>query len=156
MKMVMMMVVITLGMPIQLPDPSDATEQGESGTPELFRSGVLEIAISVMIMMMMTMLTMMATMMAMLISLVIIRRVGKTGSDQPGPSVAPTRVLRVKLGDKPAIRIKLKRGYYTVDITSPKDIGHMDNSLSPKQEEAEVLGNQRCFELVPSGTNALY
>ena len=48
MKMVMMMVVITLGMPIQLPDPSDATEQGESGTPELFRSGVLQIGVMMM------------------------------------------------------------------------------------------------------------
>ena len=45
-KMIMMM--ITLGMPIQLPDPSDATEQGESGTPELFRSGVLQIGVMMM------------------------------------------------------------------------------------------------------------
>ena len=100
--MMMMMMMITLGMPIQLPDPSDATEQGESGTPELFRSGVLQIDISVMItMMMMSMtsmmttmaMTMMAMMMMTIISLVIIRRVGETGSDQAGPSVAPSRVL---------------------------------------------------------------
>ena len=108
--MMMMMMMITLGMPIQLPDPSDATEQGESGTPELFRSGVLQIDISVMIMttmvMMMTMMTLTAmamtaiamtaiamTMMMTMISLVIIRRVGETGSDQAGPSVAPSRVL---------------------------------------------------------------
>ena len=44
----MMMMMITLGMPIQLPDPSDATEQGESGTPELFRSGVLQIGVMMM------------------------------------------------------------------------------------------------------------
>ena len=102
------MMMITLGMPIQLPDPSDATEQGESGTPELFRSGVLQIDISVMMMttmmMMMTMMTMtamamtaiamtMMTMMMTMISLVIIRRVGETGSEQAGPSVAPSRVL---------------------------------------------------------------
>ena len=102
------MMMITLGMPIQLPDPSDATEQGESGTPELFRSGVLQIDISVMMMttmmMMMTMMTMtamamtaiamtMMTMMMTMISLVIIRRVGETGSEQAGPSVAPSRIL---------------------------------------------------------------
>ena len=44
----MIMMMITLGMPIQLPDPSDATEQGESGTPELFRSGVLQIGVMMM------------------------------------------------------------------------------------------------------------
>ena len=42
---ILMITIITLGMPIQLPEPSDATEHGESGTPELFRSGVLQIAI---------------------------------------------------------------------------------------------------------------
>ena len=47
----MMMMMITLGMPIQLPDPSDATEQGESGTPELFRSGVLQIGVMMMMVM---------------------------------------------------------------------------------------------------------
>ena len=43
--LIILIAIITLGMPIQLPEPSDATEHGESGTPELFRSGVLQIAI---------------------------------------------------------------------------------------------------------------
>ena len=71
----MTLMMITLGMPIQLPDPSDATEHGESGTPELLRSGVLQIGIIMMMMMtrmMMIMVTMMMMMMT-LISLVIIR-----------------------------------------------------------------------------------
>ena len=54
----MIMMTITLGMPIQLPDPSDATEQGESGTPELFRSGVLQIGVMMMMVMVIVMVIM--------------------------------------------------------------------------------------------------
>ena len=58
----MIMMMITLGMPIQLPDPSDATEQGESGTPELFRSGVLQIGVMMMMVVMMIVMVVMVIM----------------------------------------------------------------------------------------------
>ena len=64
----MMMMMITLGMPIQLPDPSDATEQGESGTPELFRSGVLQIGVMMMMVLVILVTVVMMVMVIMVVT----------------------------------------------------------------------------------------
>ena len=107
------MAIITLGMPIQLPEPSDATEHGESGTPELFRSGVLQIAIgmvgwmmvgmTIVVMVMMIVMTMVVVVMMIVMtkpSLIIIRGVGQTWSHDA--CVAPTSRFRVVLRDEPS------------------------------------------------------
>ena len=75
---ILMITIITLGMPIQLPEPSDATEHGESGTPELFRSGVLQIASGKLGRMMVGMTMVVVVMMIVITkpSLIIIRGVG--------------------------------------------------------------------------------
>ena len=97
-----MITIITLGMPIQLPEPSDATEHGESGTPELFRSGVLQIATGMMGRMMVGMTMVVVVMMIVMTkpSLIIIRGVGQTWSHDA--CVAPTSRFRVVLRDEPS------------------------------------------------------
>ena len=89
-------------MPIQLPEPSDATEHGESGTPELFRSGVLQIAIGKLGRMMVGMTMVVVVMMIVMTkpSLIIIRGVGQTWSHDA--CVAPTSRFRVVLRDEPS------------------------------------------------------
>merc|ERR1719237_1633787 len=66
---------------------------------------------------------------------VIIRRVGKTGSDQPGPSVAPTRVLRVKLGDKLSKLAKKEGGCSFVVLQSQP---HLRTGLFEKAQSFVV------------------
>ena len=97
-----MITIITLGMPIQLPEPSDATEHGESGTPELFRSGVLQIAIGMMGRMMVGMTMVVVVMMIVMTkpSLIIIGGVGQTWSHDA--CVAPSSRFRVVLRDEPS------------------------------------------------------
>ena len=95
---IILIAIITLGMPIQLPEPSDATEHGESGTPELFRSGVLQIAIGMLGRMMVVVVMMMIVMTKP--SLIIIRGVGQTWSHDA--CVAPTSRFRVVFRDEPS------------------------------------------------------
>ena len=89
-------------MPIQLPEPSDATEHGESGTPELFRSGVLQIAIGMLGRMMVGMTMVVVVMMIVMTkpSLIIIGGVGQTWSHDA--CVAPSSRFRVVLRDEPS------------------------------------------------------